>query len=95
MIDRLQRAGDVASAEILQVIYHEEHDHVRKGAIWFDAICRARSTDPVESFRGFVATRFAGDLKPPFNQAARSASGMPLAYYISAAETDETGADVR
>lgn len=76
MIEKLQAAGDAASASVLSVIYEEEVGHVAAGVRWFEALCAARGRAPVESFRALVADRFAGGLKPPFNDDARQLAGM-------------------
>lgn len=81
MIARLRKAGDGDSAAVLEVIYAEEVGHVSAGARWFEHICRARGADPQAAFRDYVATRFVGGLKEPFNVKARRAAGMPQSWY--------------
>lgn len=78
---RLSLAGDEASAHILDLIYREEIGHVAAGARWFNLVCDARGVDPATEFARLVGERFAGGLKPPFNLAARSAAGLPEAFY--------------
>lgn len=81
MIDRLTGAGDKKSADVLQTIYDDEIGHVRTGERWFHAYCIANQREPTATFRALRAQYFAGDLKPPFNHAARAAAGMKRAYY--------------
>ncbi len=81
MTERLERAGDIGSAAILQVIYHQEIGHVAVGRRWFDALCRAQGLVPEQVFHDRVRRYFRGELKPPFNHAARSAAGFPPRYY--------------
>jgi uncharacterized ferritin-like protein (DUF455 family) len=81
MIARLERVGDMPSAEILRRIYRDEIGHVAIGLRWFDRLCRARGLVPEEVFRDRVRRCFKGDLKPPFNLEARSAAGFPPHYY--------------
>jgi uncharacterized ferritin-like protein (DUF455 family) len=81
MIARLDAAGDTASAEILRVIYREEIAHVAAGSRWFLALCAERGLEPAATWRDIVATRFKGALKPPFNDDARLAAGMPAGFY--------------
>lgn len=83
LAERLGRAGDPESAAILNTIYAEEIGHVAAGVRWFDRLCRARDLDPGETFRLTVARRFRGRLKPPFNEAGRTAAGMPKVFYES------------
>jgi len=81
MIARLEAAGDKESAGVLGVIFREEIDHVAKGAAWFERVAAARGQEPVAAFRRLVASRFDGELKPPFNDEARAAAGLPGVYY--------------
>ncbi len=84
MADRLREMGDPDSARILETIYADEIGHVATGVAWFEALCRARGADPVETFAGLVASRFRGRLKPPFNQIGRVAAGLGPRYYAMA-----------
>jgi uncharacterized ferritin-like protein (DUF455 family) len=81
MIGRLERAGDAASAAILERIYRDEIGHVAAGVRWFRYCCGARGSDPQAAFRETVRRYFSGALKPPFNCAAREKAGLPAAYY--------------
>jgi len=81
MAARLERAGDVASAAVLQLIYQQEIGHVAVGRRWFDRLCLARGLDPAQAFQDRVRRFFKGELKPPFNHSARSAAGFPPHYY--------------
>ncbi len=86
MMRRLERAGDLESAAILERLYRDEIGHVAVGARWFAEICRARGLDPALTFRDLVSRHFTGALKPPFNHAAREAAGMPEAFYAAPAD---------
>lgn len=81
MIERLERAGDTASAAILEVIYREEVGHVATGMRWFRHACAERGLEPESTWKSLVGARFKGHLKPPFNEAARQAAGLPRSYY--------------
>ncbi len=81
MIAKLRKAGDNASADILDIIYRDEIGHVRVGRRWFDFTCAARGLDPEPAWRGLVDTYFKGALKPPFNTAARDQAGIPQSWY--------------
>jgi uncharacterized ferritin-like protein (DUF455 family) len=81
MIERLRAVGDEESVAILEVIYRDEVGHVACGKRWFDAVCAARSLDPLMAFGALREAYFAGRLKPPFNHKAREKAGMPRAFY--------------
>lgn len=83
MIARLRRAGDDSSADILEVIYKEEIGHVAAGTRWFNYLCHERGLPEIETWRALVAKYHGGTLKAPFNEAARSASGMAPELYAS------------
>jgi uncharacterized ferritin-like protein (DUF455 family) len=85
MTAKLRAAGDDRSADILDVIYQEEIGHVRIGHRWFAFVCAARGLAPESAWRGYVATYFKGELKPPFNAEARTAAGIPEAWYADGA----------
>ena len=81
MAERLERAGDAASAALLGHIYRQEIGHVAVGMRWFERLCRERGLVPQEVFRDRVRRCFKGGLKPPFNHPARAAAGFPAEYY--------------
>jgi uncharacterized ferritin-like protein (DUF455 family) len=81
MIRRLERAGDDATAALLDRIYRDEIGHVAVGMRWFHWLCSERGCDPVVAFRDRVRRHFTGALKPPFNRAARDAAGFPPDFY--------------
>ena len=83
MIARLRRADDDISADMLEIIYREEISHVAAGTRWFNHLCRERELPETETWRALVAKYYGGSLKPPFNEAARSASGMAPELYAS------------
>ncbi|MEZ5921128.1 MAG: ferritin-like domain-containing protein [Parvularculaceae bacterium] len=78
---RLRREGDNASAEILDLIWHEEIPHVQAGTRWFKRVCKAKGLSPEQEFLRLVAERFSGGLKPPFNIKAREIAGIPASFY--------------
>ncbi|HVH75413.1 MAG TPA: ferritin-like domain-containing protein [Stellaceae bacterium] len=81
MAARLDAAGDHDSASILRRILADEIGHVRVGRRWFEWLCRREGLEPTAVFRDRVRRCFKGELKPPFNRAAREAAGLPAAYY--------------
>jgi uncharacterized ferritin-like protein (DUF455 family) len=83
MIARLRQADDNASADILEIILQEEISHVAAGTRWFNYLCRRRGLPESKTWRALVAKHHRGALKPPFNEAARRASGMAPELYNS------------
>jgi len=81
MIQRLEAAGDRASAAVLQTIYRDEIGHVAIGKRWFDRLAARRGCDPETAWQAAVRQHFKGALKPPFNAAARDAAGFPESFY--------------
>jgi uncharacterized ferritin-like protein (DUF455 family) len=84
LADRLRRAGDNESAEIVSVIYRDEIGHVSVGVRWFNLICSHRGIEPQPTFRLLIGERLAGGLKPPFNGPARAAAGLDPGFYAQA-----------
>jgi uncharacterized ferritin-like protein (DUF455 family) len=93
MAARLDRAGDARSAAILQIIYEQEIGHVAAGRRWFDFFCNAEGLRPQQVFHDRVRRYFKGELKPPFNRAARDAAGFPAHYYEPLADAEAAAAD--
>jgi len=81
MIERLEAGGDVASADILRMIYRDEIKHVAAGSRWFAWEAARRGVAAIETYHGLVRRYFRGVLKPPFNDCARRAAGFSDAYY--------------
>ena len=85
MIERLERAGDHASAAVLQRIYADEVGHVAAGMRWFAHVCAARGHDPATTWQDLVHRSATGAPRPPFNLPARDRAGMPQAFYLDRA----------
>jgi uncharacterized ferritin-like protein (DUF455 family) len=81
MVERMTRLGDDASAAVLERIYRDEIGHVAIGRRWFAFLCRRRGRDPVAAWHALVRRHFRGELKPPFNDAAREAAGFGSEFY--------------
>ncbi len=89
--ERLRRAGDVISAQILEQIYEDEIGHVQKGNKWFRWACESHGRSPAEAFQSLVRTYFRGSLKPPFNDLARSAAGLTPDFYLDLSSPSQSG----
>ena len=84
-VERLRFAGDEASARVLERIYRDEIRHVRFGTTWFARLCESRGIPPAATWKTLVETWFGGALKPPFNDSARHAAGLPREFYAGIA----------
>jgi len=76
MIERLQQAGDHASAAILQRIYTDEITHVAVGNRWFRHVCEQRGLDGAAVFRDLLAGGHSVWLRGPYNREARLLAGF-------------------
>ena len=95
MIEKLTNVGDTYSATALGIIMTDEVGHVAVGKRWFDYVCGLGRLDPVSSWHRLVTTYFHGDLKPPFNIAARHAAKFSAAFYGPLAERNDLVAPTR
>ena len=95
MIEKLTNVGDPDSAAALGIIMTDEVGHVAVGKRWFDYVCGLGRLDPVSSWHRLVTTYFHGDLKPPFNIAARRAAKFSAAFYGPLAERNDLVAPTR
>ena len=84
-IERVRQAGDGAGARILERILDDEIRHVGFGAKHFREASLTRDETPRELWRNLVRRHFRGALKPPFNDSARHAGGLPLDWYAGIA----------
>ena len=85
--DKLRETGDEETAAILDIIYEDEKGHVAIGAKWFRFFCARDGHEPAARFRALVRENFRGEVKPPFNVAARAAAGLTPLFYQSLAST--------
>lgn len=76
MIERLEGAGDRASADVLRVILDEEVAHVAIGSRWFERACRERRVDPEATFAELLERFMPGAVRGPFNHDARRRAGF-------------------
>lgn len=80
-IDRFLAAGDEGTARILKRILADEIRHVAYGANWFRAACESTGIAVESHWRALVRRHFRGVIKPPFNDSAREAAGLPREFY--------------
>lgn len=83
LAENLRSFGDGETAAILDVIYNDEKTHVAVGAKWFRFFCARQAVNAADRFRTLVHEHFHGQVKPPFNDRARSAAGLTPLFYRS------------
>ena len=74
--NKFAQVGDLAMAEILDIILRDEIGHVAIGNDWFNWLCNARQLDPIDTFEQLCVEYDAPKLKPPFNLEARRQAGF-------------------
>lgn len=88
MLERVQAAGDQRSARILQRILDDEIRHVRFGANHFAAFAKRDAQDAADLWKSLVFRYYRSNLKPPFNDSARLAAGLPRDLYAPLAHQE-------
>jgi uncharacterized ferritin-like protein (DUF455 family) len=73
---KLAQAGDIAAAEILDIILRDEIGHVAIGNRWYGWLCSERGLEPVATYARLAAQYKAPPLRGPFNLDARRAAGF-------------------
>jgi uncharacterized ferritin-like protein (DUF455 family) len=76
---KLAQAGDMAAAEILDIILRDEIGHVAIGNRWYGWLCKERGLDPMATYASLAAQYKAPPLRGPFNMEAREAAGFSKA----------------
>jgi uncharacterized ferritin-like protein (DUF455 family) len=73
---KLAQAGDIAVAEILDIILRDEIGHVAIGNRWFGWLCEQRGLEPIATYAALAVQYKAPQLRGPFNLEARRAAGF-------------------
>ena len=74
--NKFAQIGDVAAAEILDIILRDEIGHVAIGNRWFNWLCERRHLAPMATFDHLCQQYKAPKLRPPFNLEARRMAGF-------------------
>ena len=82
--NRLIKANDTSSCEILEKNHVEEITHVGAAVRWFKYLCDRENieVDPVSRFHEIVRTYFRGTLKAPFNKESRDKAQLFEEWYM-------------
>jgi uncharacterized ferritin-like protein (DUF455 family) len=73
---KLAQAGDLAAAQILDIILRDEVGHVEIGNRWYLGLCAQRGLEPVGTYEALALQHKAPVLKGPFNLEARRRAGF-------------------
>jgi uncharacterized ferritin-like protein (DUF455 family) len=73
---KLAQAGDMAAAQILDIILRDEIGHVAIGNRWFGYLCAQRGLEPLSAYADLAVRYKAPPLRGPFNMEARRAAGF-------------------
>lgn len=76
MIGRLRQAGDIRSAEILDIILRDEIGHVAFGTHWFSYLCAQRQWDRESTFERLVREYVTGRGPRGIDRSLRAAAGF-------------------
>ena len=76
MISRLEEIKDSESAQILQLIWEEEIQHVSIGSHWFQYLCQKRNICPEITYLHLLNQYFSGRLRGPLHHEARLQAGF-------------------
>jgi uncharacterized ferritin-like protein (DUF455 family) len=73
---KIAQAGDLAAAQILDRILHDEIGHVEIGNRWYRYLCEQRGLEPLATYAALALHYQAPVLKGPFNIEARRLAGF-------------------
>ena len=76
MISKLREIQDSESAQILELIWEEEIQHVSIGSYWFHYLCQQRNICPETTYLRLLNQFFSGRLRGPLHQEARLQAGF-------------------
>lgn len=79
--ERFKKAGDMASAAILDQIFMDEITHLKIGVYWFEELCRRDHLDPYVSWKSLITKHLHTRPKMPVNEEARREAGMSPQYW--------------
>lgn len=73
---KLAQAGDLAAAQILDIILRDEVGHVEIGNRWYGYLCRQRGLEPGATYAELTVRYQAPPVRGPFNLEARRQAGF-------------------
>lgn len=76
IMQRLEKAGDLETVKVLEIILNDEISHVSIGSYWFKYCCELSGLNPEETFRSLLKEYMSGSLRGPFHTEARLKAGF-------------------
>jgi uncharacterized ferritin-like protein (DUF455 family) len=76
IMERLRRAGDDRTADLLVIILRDEIGHVAAGTRWFRHVCAARGLEPEAEYFRLLGEFLRGELRCPLHLEARRQAGF-------------------
>jgi len=76
---RFEQIGDQKTADILDIILHDEIGHVAAGSRWFAYLCEQRNLEPEPTYFSLLKDHFSGGIHCPLHKEARLEAGFSQA----------------
>lgn len=77
ILERLRRAGDLRTVELLEVILRDEEEHVAAGSRWLRYLCERQGLDMEQTYRQLLERYMPGRVpRGPLQRAARLRAGF-------------------
>lgn len=76
IMERLRRAGDDRTADLLVIILRDEIGHVAAGSRWFRYLCAERGLEPEAAYFELLERFLRGELRCPLHLSARREAGF-------------------
>jgi uncharacterized ferritin-like protein (DUF455 family) len=75
-MERLRRAGDDRTADLLVIVLRDEIGHVAAGTRWFRYLCEGRGLEPEAEYFRLLDQFLRGQLRCPLHLEARRQAGF-------------------
>lgn len=76
MMEKLEKAEDSETVDILKIILRDEIGHVAIGSHWFKYCCGLHDIEPEQKFRALLEEYMGGSLRGPFYVEGRLQAGF-------------------
>ncbi len=76
MMQKFEKIGDQATADILKIILRDEIGHVEAGSRWFHYLCDQRGLEAESTYFSLIEEYFSGGIQCPLHKEARLDAGF-------------------